>query len=345
MNSDKLGKFLFENKRDKTKNEPYTHLRIGDKTLNIWSGSFNIKTEEDLKKFMKLYHNKVFIKGEPEYLVEKQDIENGGPILVDLDFRFPLEKKTRQHDKRFIKSLIKCYASVINSMFDIKRELSIPIYIFEREKAYVDKNKQILKDGIHLVIGIHCDHTIQTMIRNNIMKKSKKIFESLPLTNTLDEVFDDGISNGITPWQIFGSRKPGKEPYKFTNMWEIQKYSNDNNNRLVTKIVQIKESKRKQIDIMEILWKSSSQYKGYEKFCISQSNVAEYEDRKNDKKKKKTKKKAYASKNPAKMEQMPSTIEEIEMLAQEQIDEQLSLSSKNIYLKDVNKIKHQPMLR
>ena len=312
-------------------------MRIGDKGLSIWSGSFNIKTEEDLKKFMNLYYKKVFINREPEYLVEKQDIENGGPILVDLDFRFPLEKKVRQHDKRFIKSLIKCYASVINSMFDIKREISIPVYIFERKKAYVDKNKQILKDGIHLVIGIHCDHIIQTMIRNNIMKKTKKLFETLPLLNTLDEVFDDGISNGITPWQIFGSRKPGKEPYNFTNMWEIQKYNNDNNNRLVTKIVQIKDAKREKIDLMEILWKSSSQYKGYDKFCISQANVAEYEDRKKDKNKKKSKKKkASMSKNPSKMEQMPTTIEELEMLAQEKIDEQLSLSSKNIYLKDVN---------
>ena len=67
------------------KGEGFTHTRIGDKSLNIFGGSYKINDSE-WKTFMELYYQHVFVSGQPEYLTEKQLTENG-PVLIDIDLR------------------------------------------------------------------------------------------------------------------------------------------------------------------------------------------------------------------------------------------------------------------
>ena len=39
--------------------------------------------------------------------------------------------------------------------------------------------------------------------------------------NTWDKVYDEGIANKSTPWQLYGSFKPGNKPYKLKKMFEV----------------------------------------------------------------------------------------------------------------------------
>ncbi len=49
------------------KGDPYTHTRIGDKSLEIYGGAYFISISET-KAFQKLYLNEIFKKNGKEYL-------------------------------------------------------------------------------------------------------------------------------------------------------------------------------------------------------------------------------------------------------------------------------------
>ena len=75
---------------------------------------------------------------------------------------------------------------------------------------------------IHLLFGIQLDHSIQKMLRENIVKEIGEIWSDIPIINSWNSVFDEGISAGYTNWQLFGSRKPGHMPYKLSKYYQCQ---------------------------------------------------------------------------------------------------------------------------
>ena len=91
----------------------------------------------------------------------------------------------------------------------------------EKPNVNILLDKDITKDGIHMIIGIQMDHTIQLYLREQIMKELAPTWNSLPLQNTIDQVLDEGISKGSTNWQMYGSRKPGHEAYELTQHHNI----------------------------------------------------------------------------------------------------------------------------
>ena len=120
-----LKKILIDNRCPKEKQ--YTHTRIGNKQLNIFPGSYYI----DLKiqtTFFKLYSNKVFGKNpQKEYITESQDRINGGPILIDFDFRFDSNIDTRQYKSTHINDLIELYSEKIALLFNITNKF--PVFV------------------------------------------------------------------------------------------------------------------------------------------------------------------------------------------------------------------------
>ena len=70
----------------------------------IYPGSYSIPKNK-MDEFYKLYHEKVFVNGEKEYLTERQN-QSGGPVLIDLDFRYGTHIEERQHDENHITDLI-----------------------------------------------------------------------------------------------------------------------------------------------------------------------------------------------------------------------------------------------
>ena len=205
-------------------NGPFTHTRIGDSTKGIYAGSYNI-SEYLMPQFWKLYHKKVFIDKQLEYLTETQNKETGGALLVDIDMRFDLKTKKRVYELSEISDIVELYAESLIELLCLPDNIQIPVYVFEKKNIVTIANKHV-KDGLHLVIGLNLKHTYQMLLREIVIEKEKtvnNIFgeEGLKCINSVENIFDKSISIGRNNWQVWGSRKPGYDAYELKYMWNI----------------------------------------------------------------------------------------------------------------------------
>lgn len=248
-----------------------THTRIGSKELNVYGGSFTIKKEE-LSTFYKLYYEHIFVKNRKEYLTEKQ-LEQTGPILIDLDFRYDFSITTRQHTQEHIQDIIQVYLDEIAKLVVIEQDVKFPIFIMEKPNINRVVEKQETKDGIHIIIGIQMDRVLQTILREKVLDKIADYCD-LPLTNDWSSILDEGISKGCVNWQMYGSQKPGHEAYKLTYYLIAELDFSDGN--WMTEPCDIRS-----IDLSKDFHLLSAHYDGHVKFNIHPNIKNEYEQRLN----------------------------------------------------------------
>jgi P4 family phage/plasmid primase-like protien len=246
-----------------------SHTRIGDKDANIYCGAFVIPKEK-LQTFYELYYDNVFVKGRKEYLTEKQ-LESGGPLAVDFDFRYDFSVTTRQHTKEHVQDMVLLYLDELKQYFIFEENKPFDVFIFEKPNVNRAEKLGLTKDGIHMLIGIQVDHVIQMMIRDKMIEKLAEIWD-LPLTNDFDTVLDDGISKGHTNWQLFGSRKPNNEAYALSQHWVISYDKSDGE-------FMMDERRAADFNMKEDFKKLSVQYSENPKFEINPKAMPQYTKR------------------------------------------------------------------
>lgn len=253
-----------------------THTRIGEINKGILPGKYSIP-ESKMNLFYELYYDKVFKRGETEYLTEvqikqKEDVTTHqyGPILVDLDFRYAEHISSRQHSNEHVFDLAVLYIEEIKLMCNIDDGDTIQVYVMHKDKINKCGKNGIVKDGIHMVIGVACSHTFQQVLRNRILKKIDTVLSSLQLKNSYDNILDDGISKGHTNWQLFGSQKPGHEAYKLTHRYEFTYEKNED-------YFDVNEVDDKNITI-DILKSISARNTTHPTFTMKQSAQEEYDN-------------------------------------------------------------------
>jgi P4 family phage/plasmid primase-like protien len=201
-----------------------THTRIPDKTLNIHGGSYCI-TSDILSEFYGLYCEHVFENENDEYLTEKQ-IPNG-PILLDFDFRYSFEVQERQHTSEHVDELLfSIYLIVLGEMCHFTKDCRFPIYIFEKPTVFPVEEKNLTKDGIHIIIGIQLPIEYQIILREKVLERLTNVdndytITQLPFINSWDTILDEGISKGSVNWQMYGSKKPGNMAYRLVKLYRI----------------------------------------------------------------------------------------------------------------------------
>ena len=200
-----------------------TNTRIGDTKKNIHGGSYNI-SDAEYPTFLKLYYRDIVAKNKKEYFTEKQR-DNDGPIAVDLDFRYQYDIDEKQYTREHVEDLIFAYLEELKKMFQFDDSSKFHIYLFEKPSVNRIQEKQLTKDGIHMLIGIQMDRIGQQILRQRMISKIRDMWRDLPITNKWEDVFDEGISKGSVNWQLYGSRKPGMEKYGLTGIFDI-KYDN-----------------------------------------------------------------------------------------------------------------------
>lgn len=205
--------YLANNKADKQ--TQHTHTRIGNKDMNIFGGKYAF---QDNDEFMNLYYKHVIENGNKEYLTEKQLIENS-PILIDIDLRYKLDVKTRQHTQDHILDAVMIYMEGCSNLLNIANETSVNVYIME--KPNVNITDKITKDGIHIIIGLSVHRAVQMHLRENVLPRLEEIWNDLPITNSYEDVLDSGITKGHVNWQMYGSQKPNNEAYCVTSHYNI----------------------------------------------------------------------------------------------------------------------------
>ena len=227
MDNGIFNKFL--NQNFIKKGQKPTHTRIGNKALNINGGAYNIDYDNDrtFKMFLKKYSTHVFKNKGGEYLTELQDKENGGPILIDLDFKLK-NINDRIFDADVISDIIETYIDKINYYFDLSEIDTFEIFVLLKDEMV--KEKDYIKDGIHIQINLKLKHDKQIFLRKKIMHSiNDEIFNSsgFEFENNLDDIFDYSITSGNTGWLMYGSKKPGGEPYKLKYKFTVQRDGDD----------------------------------------------------------------------------------------------------------------------
>ena len=153
---------------------------------------------------------------------------NVSPILIDLDFRFNFDIKDRQYDDNLIINFLKLYVSELISLVNVDQS-KIVAYILEKTSPVSDEVKNYTKDGIHIVFPyIVTSPNIQYVLRYKMIssKKCKQLFQDMNVSNTLDDIFDIAVIERNN-WQMYGSTKPGCEPYKLTKISSLLEISNE----------------------------------------------------------------------------------------------------------------------
>ena len=256
-----FSKYLYEHQ--KKENQEATHTRIGDKKSNIYGGAYCIEPH-NLERFLELYYKEVFIDKKQEFLTEKQ-IKNG-PILVDFDFRYGSEQMKREHDKNMIDDIIALYLDKLKKILIMKQQ-QFPIFIFEKPNLNHVKKDSVVKDGIHMIIGISLSHELQLELRKEVLEEIGSICDNLPIINDWENVLDRGISAGYTNWQLFGSRKPNNEAYELTMHYNIKYDESDGE-------FETEENDPEKFDYKKNLFSLSAQNNTHVKFEV-QSKIME----------------------------------------------------------------------
>lgn len=246
-----------------------THTRIGCQEMNVYGGSYSIDKEE-LPIFRRLYYEHVFVKGRKEYLTERQ-LNGNGPLLIDLDFRYDIDVNKRLHSSEHIEDLVQLYLEEFKGLLICEENVEFPIFIMEKPTVNRCVKDNITKDGIHIIMGIQMDNTLQMMLRERIVQQIGDIWD-LPLKNSWSDVLDEGISKGCTNWQMYGSQKPGYDTYKVTYYLTAKFDSNENNWKTTAK-------SPKDIDLLNDLHLLSAQCDSHVKFEINPQIQEEYNKR------------------------------------------------------------------
>ena len=213
--------YLYSFYAKKENNLTSTHSRIKSEKLGISGGTYHVP-DDKFEEFMKTYYREIVSKKETEYITESQ-LASGGAIAIDVDLRHDYAVTTHQYTRDHIVDLICLYLNELKEIFQFELDVHIPIFVFEKEKVNRVQDKNQTKDGIHIIIGLQADRTVQILLRNRILSKIEDIWDKdeLKMTNTWEDVFDKGISVGCTNWQLYGSRKPGYEAYTLTTVYDV----------------------------------------------------------------------------------------------------------------------------
>jgi len=266
---DFLAKHVIQKSANAPNTKTITNTRIGDSANGIHGGSYHIPDAE-YSTFLNLYYRDVLSTNKKEYLTEKQ-LEQNGPILIDLDFRHTYETEERQYDIDHINDFVEACLDEMKKIYQMDDTTRFPIYVFEKPTVNRVKEKNITKDGIHMIIGTQADHITQQILREQLINRVKEMWADFPIINTWNDVFDEGISKGFTNWQLYGSRKPHHERYSLTHVFDITYDPADG-------MFRTPEIPLKQFDIAKNINKLSVRYKDHASLFMKSSFVSVYDD-------------------------------------------------------------------
>ncbi len=201
-----LQKFL--NNYRSTEKGIFTHTSIG-----YPKGSYNVP-EDIMPKLWDLLAQNLDT-GVKTYLTERP--QSPCCLKVDLDFRFDYEEGERMYTLEMVKGVVGLYVEAIMYYLDIPNE-DVTCMVFEREGPYRQDGNT--KDGIHLIFpDVVTDTTVQHLVRNKVLEKIHVVFASLPLKNSYDDLVDKAVISKNN-WLMYGCRKPGRESYGLTHIFD-----------------------------------------------------------------------------------------------------------------------------
>ena len=244
------------------KSSDFTHTSLGNP-----AGSYYIQAE-DYDQFLSNYILSLE-NGGIHHLTEKHRLIS--PILIDFDFRFK-NKKKRQYTSEQIFELIKIYIEVLNETIDSD---NYKIYVLEKKHPYYDEEKNITKDGIHIIIpNVITKTNLQLFIREKCLEKMEDIFKNdIKSENEADDIFDEAVIEKNN-WMMHGSSKPGKEGYQVSAIYKwgdnkLEKIKQEGSLKKYVKLFSI----RNKFKETKIKFENNDEYKNFNEELMDQERA------------------------------------------------------------------------
>ena len=236
--NNELQAFLNDRKVPYDAKHNFTHTSI-----DCPRGSYNIPVKE-MEIFNDLYYKVVFQDGIHCHLTEKVSDRQVTPFKIDMDFRYykNIDPNTtdqkdipRHYTANHVNQICQLYMKYIEDWLvspdDEEREFFImekthPTFdVVSRTGKFKtnpeDETEYTIKDGIHIVVPrITSCPFIQHNVRESVFKNSGSILDECKFVNGYADIFDRCVID-TNNWQMYGSRKSGKEAYKVTRIIRV----------------------------------------------------------------------------------------------------------------------------
>ena len=209
------------------------------------SGKYYVN-EENREAFIKSYTKYVFKLGNEATMLEctfkdsnKPLFENAelnsNPIKIDIDLKFNLtdeERQTKVYKRVYtlegIRKFVSIYVKYLSEYVEIPNDLYI--YIMEKKEPTYCKDKDVKKDGLHIILpGYLVPNIILHKVRELCIADEavKEIFGSLNSNLHLSDIIDKHVIE-VSSWFLYGSGKPGDYPYTVSELFSIKIENNEN---------------------------------------------------------------------------------------------------------------------
>lgn len=209
------------------KGHEFTHT-----SLSRPAGSFYVPASSS-DEFMGEYC-RALLRGDELHVTERH--RHIGPVVVDLDFRYPPSAPSaasdasgsagvsaRRHGPALVRSVVELYARCISSLVAVPASESgrrtFDCYVLEKPGPTVGRDAE--KDGLHLEFpSVVTRASVQHLLRSDVLPGIGPVLRAaLPeLTNPVEDVVDEAVIEKNN-WMMYGSRKPGGEPYAVTSVY------------------------------------------------------------------------------------------------------------------------------
>jgi hypothetical protein len=172
--------------------------------------------DENYPEFLDLLNDYLFDKKRrPINLVEQPRMNAAKPLLIDLDFKFPIDfSLTHRFNRKHIRKFVNKIAEGLSTFFDTNVYEQIRFFVSLRPQAYADGKKWI-KDGIHIHSPDIClINDKQKVLRNWLLEQEaiQKSFDGIGYINEVDDIYDESMVRK-QGWFLYGESKPNIPPY------------------------------------------------------------------------------------------------------------------------------------
>ena len=172
-------------------------------------------------EFLDLLHEHLFVhKSRPLNLVEQPRLDQPKPVLIDLDFKFPVDSTlTHRFGSKHIRAFVREVAEAMNTFLDIERYEALRFFVSLRPQAYAD-GKKYVKDGIHIQCpDISLTNEKQKVLRLLLLdnKSIEKAFDGVGYSNDVMDIYDESMVRK-QGWFFFGESKPNIPSYKLESI-------------------------------------------------------------------------------------------------------------------------------
>ena len=198
------------------------------KTDGVWThtalnGGKYFISEDDLTSFYDLYVESIRDQ-EKQFITEKNtDI---GPCRVDFDFIYDKDVTKHLHTQDQVKAFSRAYLNALKEYIVFPE--TVDVYIMEKRRPTYDSKKNKKKSGIHIVIPEIATHKfVEQRVRRMLVKQMDDFFQGLPLSETWDKVYDEGVVNRSVNWTLYGSRKPDQDALPYMMSYILRWDGND----------------------------------------------------------------------------------------------------------------------